>query len=184
MTPFLLPEGESKIDDMIKDSEVYKIGTITRTHGVRGEVSLSFTDDVWDRADADYLVLRIDGILVPFFMEEYRFRSETTALIKFVDYDSAEAAKELCGCDVYFPHILTPKADENEEYIWRYFTGFRVVDEKVGDLGEITHVDDSTQNILFLVGDRLIPAVEQFISRVDHQARIITMRLPEGLLDL
>ena len=151
MTPFLLPEGESKIDDMIKDSEVYKIGTITRTHGVRGEVSLSFTDDVWDRADADYLVLRIDGILVPFFMEEYRFRSETTALIKFVDYDSAEAAKELCGCDVYFSHILTPKPDENEEYTWRYFTGFRVVDEKVGDLGEITHVDDSTQNILFLV---------------------------------
>ena len=52
---------------MIKESEVYKIGSITRTHGVRGEVALSFTDDVWDRADADYLVLRIDGILVPFF---------------------------------------------------------------------------------------------------------------------
>ena len=66
---------------MIKESDVYKIGSITRTHGVKGEVSLSFTDDVWDRADADYLVLRIDGILVPFFMEEYRFRSDTTALV-------------------------------------------------------------------------------------------------------
>ena len=67
---------------MIKESDVYKIGSITRTHGVKGEVSLSFTDDVWDRADADYLVLRIDGILVPFFMEEYRFRSDTTALLR------------------------------------------------------------------------------------------------------
>ena len=55
---------------MIKESEVYKIGSITRTHGVRGEVALSFTDDVWDRADADYPVLRIYGILVPFFIEE------------------------------------------------------------------------------------------------------------------
>lgn len=169
---------------MIKESEVYKIGTITRTHGVKGEVSLSFTDDVWDRADADYLVLRIDGILVPFFMEEYRFRSDTTALIKFQDYNSADVAKELCGCDVYFPHALTPALEDEDEYSWRYFTGFRVVDERAGELGEITYVDDSTQNVLFHVGEHLIPAVESFITHVDHQARVITMQLPEGLLDL
>ena len=169
---------------MIAEQEVYKIGTITRTHGVKGEVSLSFTDDVWDRADADYLVLRIDGILVPFFMEEYRFRSDTTALVKFQDYDSADAAKELCGCDVYFPHALTPAPEEEDEYSWRYFTGFRVVDERAGELGEITYVDDSTQNVLFQVGEHLIPAVESFITHVDHQARVITMQLPEGLLDL
>ena len=169
---------------MIKESEVYKIGTITRTHGVRGEVSFSFTDDVWDRADADYLILCIDGILVPFFMEEYRFRSDTTALVKFLDYDSAEAAKELCGCDVYFPHALTPEPDENEEYTWRHFTGFRVVDKQAGELGEITYVDDSTQNVLFHLGEPLIPAVDSFISDIDHQARIITMQLPEGLLEL
>lgn len=169
---------------MIKESEVYKIGSITRTHGVRGEVSFTFTDDVWDLADADYLILCIDGILVPFFMEEYRFRSDTTALVKFQDYDSAEAAKELCGCDVYFPHALTPAPEEGGEYTWRYFTGFRVVDKQAGDLGEITYVDDSTQNILFHVGERLLPAVESFISDIDHQARIITMQLPEGLLDL
>ena len=168
---------------MIAEQEVYKIGIITRTHGVKGEVSLSFTDDVWDRADADYLVLSIDGILVPFFMEEYRFRSDTTALVKFQDYDSAESAKELCGCDVYFPHALTP-APKEDEYSWRYFTGFRIVDEQVGELGEITYVDDSTQNVLFHVGDRMIPAVESFITHVNHQARVITMQLPEGLLDL
>ena len=169
---------------MIMEPEVYKIGSITRTHGVRGEVSLSFTDDVWDRADADYLVLRIDGILVPFFMEEYRFRSDTTALVKFQDYDSAESARELCGCEVYFPHALTPAPQEDEEYSWRYFTGFRVADEKAGELGEITYVDDSTQNVLFQVGERLIPAVESFITDIDHQARIIRMQLPDGLLEL
>lgn len=169
---------------MIKESEIYKIGTITRIHGVRGEVSFSFTDDVWDRADAEYLILRIDGILVPFFMEEYRFRSDTTALVKFQDYDSAEAARELCGCDVYFPYALRPEPNENDEYTWRYFTGFRVVDKQAGELGEITYVDDSTQNVLFHVGEHLIPAVESFISDIDHQARIITMQLPEGLLDL
>ena len=169
---------------MIVDSDVYKIGTITRTHGVKGEVAFSFTDDVWDRADAEYLILRIDGILVPFFIEEYRFRSDTTALIKFQDYDSADAARELCGCDVYFPHSLTPEPEEDGEYAWHHFTGFRVIDERAGELGEITYVDDSTQNILFNIGERLVPAVESFISHIDYQARVITMQLPEGLLEL
>lgn len=169
---------------MIKEEDVYKIGCITRTHGVKGEVTLCFTDDVWDKADADYLVLRIDGILVPFFMEEYRFRSDTTALIKFEDYDNSEQAATLCGCEVYFPHSLTPEANPEDEYTWRYFTGFKVIEEGKGTLGIVDHVDDSTANVLFQVGDRLIPAAEEFITDIDHQGRSITMRLPEGLLDL
>lgn len=169
---------------MIREDEVYKIGVVTRTHGVKGEVSLTFTDDVWDRAEADFLVLRIDGILVPFYMEEYRFRSDTTALVKFVDYDNAETAQELCSCEVYFPYSLTPQANEDDEYTWRYFTGFLVIDEHAGELGKIEYVDDSTQNILFQIADRFIPAAEEFILDIDHKGRTITMSLPEGLLDL
>lgn len=169
---------------MITEQEVYKIGVIGRTHGVKGEVSLNFTDDVWDRAESAFLILGVDGILVPFFMEEYRFRSDTTALVKFMDYDTSEAAQELVGCEVYFPHALTPEASDEDEYTWRYFTGFTLVDEKAGNLGTIDHVDDSTQNILFQVADNLIPAAEAWITYIDHKGRTIRMALPEGLLDL
>ena len=88
---------------MIKKEDVYKIGRIGKAHGVKGEVSFLFDDDVFDRADADYLVLELDGILVPFFMEEYRFRSDSTALVKFEDIDTQDRARELTNCDVYFP---------------------------------------------------------------------------------
>ena len=169
---------------MIAEDKVYKIGRITHTHGVKGEVAMTFTDDVWDRAEAEYLILRIEGILVPFFMEEYRFRSDTTALIKFQDYDSADAVRELCGADVYFPYDLTPQEREDEEYAWRYFTGFRLVAEGYGELGTIDFVDESTQNVLFNVGHHLIPAAEEFIRDIDHQNRVITMTLPDGLLEL
>ena len=54
---------------MIKREEVYKIGKLGKTHGVSGELSFLFEDDVFDRADADFLILDIDGILVPFFIE-------------------------------------------------------------------------------------------------------------------
>ena len=172
---------------MIREEEVYKIGTLTRVHALRGELSFSFTDDVWDRVDADYLVLRIDGILVPFQLEEYRFRSDSVALVKFLHIDSADDAQEFAGCEVYFPFALTPE-EEPEEYTWKHFTGFSVSDELLGDLGEVSHVEDSTANVLFCVegryGELLIPAVEEFVVDIDHSGRHLRMRLPEGLIDL
>lgn len=168
----------------MNDSEVFRIGRIGRTHGVKGEVTFSFTDDVWDRTESEYLFLRVDGILVPFFLEEYRFRSDSTALVKFLDYDTAEDVQFLVGSEVYFPHSQIPERGEDEEYTWRYFTGFTLSDERAGRIGIIDHVDDSTANILFQVGEQFIPAAEDWIKDIDHKERTIRMTLPEGLLEL
>ena len=70
--------------------DVFKIGRLGKTHGVKGEVSFHFTDDVFDRIDADYVFVETEGLLVPFFFEEYRFRSEETALVKFAGIDAVE----------------------------------------------------------------------------------------------
>lgn len=164
--------------------ETYKIGTLTRTHGIGGELSMNFTDDVWDRADADYLFLEVDGIQVPFFLDGWRFRSDSVALLKFQDINTAEDAKEYVGADVYFPHALTPEPDEDTEYTWRHFTGWQIVDSTIGTIGTIEHVEDSTANAIFFVEDKLIPATEDFIETIDSKERIIYMNLPEGLLDL
>ena len=75
---------------MIKPEEVYRIGRLGKPHGVKGEITMQVDDDVFDRVDAEFLVLRVDGILVPFYMEEYHFRTDTTALIKFEDVDTVE----------------------------------------------------------------------------------------------
>ncbi len=168
----------------MKEEEVFKIGQLGKPHGVKGEVSFSFTTDVWDRVDADYLVLMIDGILVPFFLEEYRFRGEHSALLKFEGKDSIEDIQDIVGAEVYFPYSLTPD-DDDSDYTWGYFEGFRVVDDNAGDLGVIARVDESTVNVLFeLESGMLIPAVESFISDIDHEGRVIHMHLPDGLMDL
>ncbi len=169
---------------MIKEEEVYKIGKLGKTHGVKGEISFLFDDDVFDRVDADYLVLMIDGILVPFFMEEYRFRSDTTAIVKFEDINTQERARELTGCDIFFPRTLADS--DNENLSWAAIVGFDIIDTESGNIiGRIAYVDDTTINILFELEDgRLIPASEDLITAIDQQARTITMRLPEGLLSL
>ncbi|MBQ6200318.1 MAG: 16S rRNA processing protein RimM [Prevotella sp.] len=169
---------------MIKQEEVYKIGRLGKSHGVRGEVSFLFDDDVFDRVDADYLILDIDGILVPFFIEEYRFRSDTTALMKFEGIDTQERARELTGCDVYFPRNLA--ASDDDSISWSAIVGFDIIDASTEkSIGRIASIDDSTLNILFCLEDgHLIPASEDLITQIDQQARTITMHLPAGLLDL
>ena len=169
---------------MIKQEEVYKIGRLGKSHGVRGEVSFLFDDDVFDRVDADYLILDIDGILVPFFIEEYRFRSDTTALMKFEGIDTQERARELTGCDVYFPRNLA--ASDDDSISWSAIVGFDIIDASTDkSVGRIASIDDSTLNILFCLEDgHLIPASEDLITQIDQQARTITMHLPAGLLNL
>ncbi|MBQ6190052.1 MAG: 16S rRNA processing protein RimM [Bacteroidaceae bacterium] len=169
---------------MIRQDEIYKIGQLGKPHGIKGEITFSFTTDVWDRVEADYLVLSIDGIFVPFFLEEYRFRGEHSALLKFQNIDSIEDAQEISGAEVYFPYSLTPE-DGDADYTWSYFEGFHVHDEKTGDLGSIVRVDESTENVLFeLESGHLLPAVEAFITDIDHEGRTIHMNLPEGLLEI
>ena len=168
---------------MIKNEEVYKIGRLGKSHGIKGEISLQFDDDVFDRVDADYLVLEIDGILVPFFMEEYRFRSDSLALVKFCDIDTQERASELTGCDVYFPRDL---ADEDDTPTLASLVGFDLIEASNNKkVGTIASIDDSTANILFELEDgRLIPATDDLITDINTKDKTIKMEIPEGLLEL
>ena len=169
---------------MIRQEEVYKIGKLGKTHGVKGEISFLFDDDVFDRTNADYLILEIDGILVPFFIEEYRFKTDSNALMKFDGIDTQERARELTGCDVYFRRDL---ADEDSEHLsWAELIGYTLIDAASGaEVGTIASVDDSTINILFELEDgKLIPASEELITNVDTSKHQIAINLPEGILEL
>jgi 16S rRNA processing protein RimM len=169
---------------MIKREDVYKIGRLGKAHGVKGEVSFQFDDDIFDTTDADYLILEIDGILVPFFMEEYRFRNDSLALVKFCDVDTQQRASELTGCDVYFPRTL---AEESEGQLsLSSLVGFDIVEASNSKVvGKIAAIDDTTQNILFELEDgRLIPASDELITNIDTNRQQIIMQIPTGLLEI
>ncbi len=173
---------------MIRKEDVFQIGRLGRPHGVKGEISFQISDDVFDRVDAEYLFVELDGILVPFFMEEYRFKSDETVLMKFCDIDTQEQARSLTGANVFFPRELSD-SDENG-LGWSEIVGFKLVDYNTGkEVGTVNHVDDSTINTLFHVtnaeGEQLlVPAHEELIEKIDAADRTIWIRLPEGILDI
>ena len=173
---------------MIRKEEVYKIGFFNKPHGIHGELSFTFTDDIFDRVDCDYFICLLDGIFVPFFIEEYRFRSDSTALVKVYVVDTAERARMFTNVYVCFPIEHVNEAEPGE-LSWDFFVGFRMEDDTHGDLGEVTDVDTSTVNTLFVVErpdgeELLVPAQEELIKGIDQERKLIVVDLPEGLLNL
>ena len=189
---------------MIRPEEVYKIGRLGKAHGLSGEVTMQVDDDVFYRVDADYLILELDGILVPFFLEEYRFKTVDVALIKFEDIDTQQRARELTGCNVFFPRRLAeeeeetaaaalsadyddtdPDPDSQPAISYAQLVGYTVRNANDGNkpVGEIAYIDRQTINTMFELTDgTLLPAAEELILSIDTATHTITMDIPEGLL--
>lgn len=178
------------VNHPITEDDVFRIGRLGKPHGVKGEISFQFDDDIFDRVDADYVFVRIDGLLVPFFMEEYRFRSDETALMKFEGIDSADAAAELTGSDVFFPRSMADETSDEQVSVAELI-GYKVVEAGSGRvIGTVTNIDDATLNTLFEVettdGQRHIdlPANADLVKDISRPARTITLVIPDGVLDL
>ena len=160
-----------------------------KAHGLKGEINFQFTDDVWDRADCDYIICEVEGILVPFFIEEYRFRSDTTAIMKLEDINTLEATQMLVNSPVFIEKKYQEELDDDEVSL-HYFIGFQMLDGDNGNLiGTITAIDDQTDNWLFIVArpdgtEVMIPAHEEFIAEIKQEDNTMIMDLPIGLLDL
>ena len=174
---------------MIRKEDVYPIGRMGKAHGLKGDINFMFTDDAWDRAESDHIICEVDGILVPFFIEEYRFRSDTTTIMKLEDIDSLEAVQMLVNSPVYLEKKYQEELEEDEVSL-HYFIGFKMIDGDNGkEIGTITDIDDKTDNWLFIVeqadgNEVTIPAHEEFIAEIRQEEKTMVMDLPLGLLDL
>lgn len=172
---------------MIGTDEVILMGSLIKAHGVQGEMVLTVPESLDWQEELDCLVCRIDGILVPFFIESLRPKSDTTVLVKFEDVDSLQATAPFIGLKVYIPRKFAIE-NESDEPTWESFLEWQVVDVQAGPLGTITAIDDSTPNILFQVRDgdreRIIPANEDWITGVDRKHCVLNFNLPQGLADL
>src|SRR5574344_322492 len=88
---------------MIKKEDVFKIGQFAKPHGIKGEITLLTTSDVFDDSDDPFIVCEFEGILVPFFIEEYRYKSDSSILVKLENIDSELQAREFSNLEVYYP---------------------------------------------------------------------------------
>ncbi|MDR0542203.1 MAG: ribosome maturation factor RimM [Dysgonamonadaceae bacterium] len=172
---------------MITREDLVKIGKFNKPHGIKGELSFSYADDSFGNSAKPFLICELDGIFVPFRLEEYRFTSGSAALVKLKTIDSGDKARRLANHDVYFPKNQIQTSNEAMS-AWDFFLGFTVIDEKTGEIGVISEIDDATLNTLFIVQRKdeelLIPAAEDMITHIDETKKKIHVTLPDGLFTI
>ena len=171
------------LDDMMS------IGRIGKPHGTQGEMTFMFTDDIFNRAAADCLFLVVDGLPVPFFITEYRFRSGETALLTLDGVDTIDKARALTGCEVLVPKSLDDgKSDSRQGDI--PFKGYTVIDANDGSsVGIVADIDTTTANTLIEISmpdgrRKLIPAAAELIKDIDDSRKRIVITIADGVLDI
>ncbi|MDL2220947.1 ribosome maturation factor RimM [Parabacteroides sp. OttesenSCG-928-N08] len=174
---------------MIKQEEVFKIGRFAKPHGVKGELALVSKSLLFEEAEDPYIVCDIDGILVPFFIESFRYKSDSVVLLKLEYVDNEESAREFVNLDVYYPlEEVEPDQISGTGMEWEHFIGYSVSAKEHGLLGRVVEVDESTINVILHIdyngGVLLFPAADELISEVNHPNKQLTVLVPEGLLDL
>ena len=172
----------------MKKEDCFYLGYISKTQGFKGGL-LAFldVDDHRDYANLESVLVDLNGVLTPFFIETLQLKDKNFIYLKLEDVDDKDAAVVLSNKDLYLPLTELPDLGEDHYYLHE-LTGMRVIDEHKGELGMVDNVLDYATNPLIQVvkGSRevLIPLNDNFIVRVDKVARAIRVNLPEGLLEI
>ena len=168
-------------EDRIAVARVGKLFGEARSGGVSLTLYEQF-DDEFDPT-TEPLFVEIDSLDVPLWCEKFERRGQRGATVHFADFDTPRRAEELLGKELY---IIAQSDEQSDEFYMEDLIGFSV--EASGLQGKIVDYYESDINPLFGVdfgeGERLIPAVEEFIAHIDFDNERIKMVLPEGLLDL
>ena len=161
------------------------LGTISKTHGVRGELIIRITDPSFEPDENwESLFLQIDGILVPFFISSLHAPKADEWFICFDDYDNKDSAQNLVGSPVWIQKEFMPKV---EEVIYMdELTGYALINLSTGRQGLISEFMDIPGNPVFEVyfeGEKvLVPAQDDMIEEIDQENQKLIMRLPEGIM--
>ena len=163
---------------MITNEQVISIGRLTRTHGKRGEVQCLMSNEYWDNADATFLILKLDNILVPFRVQDWRGKGSDSLIFQLDNITDEQEAQRLIGTEAFM--LLSDMNQEDEVMpTWQSLVGYRVMDTDQGELGTVDQVDETTINTLITLSDgRLIPIHEDFIIDINAEDKLLTICLP------
>lgn len=175
---------------MTDTPELILVGRLGRAHGIHGEINLYPSIDeesMFSLAeDKDFFLhLEIDGLPVPFLVEDLRGKAESSLLVKFEEVDSREEADRYDGCSVYVPADLI---GEDIEFQPQHFIGYTLVDANEVPVGKVIDINDNTANILLIVERKdsneevMIPIADELVRYIDVEKQLISLTIPDGLI--
>jgi 16S rRNA processing protein RimM len=175
----------------VSQVEATAVGRISKTFGLNGELVIHLYDTFsFDNPTGESVYVEIDGIWTPLFFASFRRRGQSKAVAVFDDLESEYRASEMVGKEFFTltPNDTEESDTEEDELYLEELVGYALALKGHKGRGEITGFVESEFNPLFEIRwngtERLIPAADDFIVQIDQRHQLLTMELPDGLLDL
>lgn len=173
---------------MFLKEDCFRLGSIARLHGYKGEVSIFLdVDNPNDYKNLESVFVEFDGKLVPFFFESMFIRNKGFAVAKFETIDNEKQANLIIKCGLYLPLDILPES-EGKEFYYFEIENFTVIDELHGEIGVVQKVIDLSGNPIIQINfegkEILLPKQEQFIKEIDWDNETIHIIAPEGLIEM
>ena len=167
--------------------QLLRVGVISSTHGVRGDVKVYPTTDDANRfkklkkvvldTGREYIDLEISG--VKFFKNQ--------VILKFKGIDNINDIEKYKGKDLLVHREDAVKLEENENYV-ADLSDLKVVTDEGQVLGCLTEVMETGANDVYVVEtedgkELLLPAIRDCILDVDLDEEVMTVHILPGLFD-
>ena len=167
--------------------DMLRIGVVTTTHGIHGEVKVfPTTDDVKRFKKTDEVILITKQGNLTLHVESAKF-FKNIVIVKFKEYNDINEVEGFRKCDLMVTRENALPLKEGQFYFCDVI-GATVVDEDGTAIGTIKDVIETGANNVFSIETQegkevLFPVIPQCIKKVDVEAGIVKAHIMKGLLD-
>lgn len=168
--------------------DCFQLGHISKKHSFKGEVIFHLDTDQPERYEnLESVLVDVNGNLIPFFMEQTRLMGNNKLRVKFEDVNNEQEANHMIGAELFLPLAALPPLS-GKKFYFHEVIGYTAIDNTHGDIGIIEDVLDDSAQLIFLIKKEeqeiLVPAIDEFIDRLDRKVKVVYLNTPEGLLDI
>ena len=167
--------------------DLLKVGVITTTHGVRGEVKVfPTTDDAERFLDIEYVLLDTGKELRRLNIKNVKFY-KNLAILKFEGVDNINDIEKYKGKSLFVTRENAVELEEDEYYIGDLIGMEVYTDDSEERFGVLKDVMETGANEVYIItsenhGEVLLPAIHECILDIDVEAKKMKVHLMEGLL--
>lgn len=165
------------------------MGTITRPHGIKGELCVDWYADSPHALQKTFFLQTGNAPMQEIKNAKVRIH-KARPLLTLPHITDRNQAELLRNTQIYIHRDSLPELEDNEAYL-HDILGFTIVDEESKqELGILENIEFPTPSqMLWSIRapqgqEILLPAVEEFINYFDEETKIIYVSPPEGLVDL
>lgn len=167
--------------------QMLRVGVITSTHGVRGEVKVFPTTDDAKRFKTLKKVILDGREPLELSIEQVKF-FKNMVILKFKGYDNINDVETWRQRDLLITRDQAVELKEDEYFITDLI-GLTVVNEEEAVLGRVKDVLETGANDVYVVEltggkELLFPAIKDCILNVDLEGGRMKVHVLDGLMDL